>query len=89
MGMRLLMSTSFHLQTDETTKRANRSIGQIFRIMIGPDQLDWVKKSLLIEFAINSSISSTMGLAPFEINGRYMPIMMKEVKDNERTPPGV
>jgi hypothetical protein len=40
MGMRLLMSTSFHLQMDGTTERANRSIGQIFRAMIGPDQLD-------------------------------------------------
>jgi hypothetical protein len=89
MGMRLLMSTSFHSQMDGTTERANRSIGQIFRAMIGPDQLDWVEKSPLIEFAINSSISSTMGLALFEINGRYMPVMMKEVKDNERTPLGI
>jgi hypothetical protein len=89
MGIRLLMSTSFHPQTDGITERANRSIGQIFRAMIGPDQLDWVEKSPLIKFAINSSISSTTGLAPFEINGGYMPVMMKEVKDNERTPLGV
>jgi hypothetical protein len=89
MGTKLLMSMSFHPQMDEITERANRSIGQIFRAVIDPDQRDWVEKSPLIEFAINSSINSTTGLAPFEINNRYMPIMMKEVKDNERTPLGV
>jgi transposase InsO family protein len=83
MGTKLLMSMSFHPQTDGITERANRSIGQIFRAVIDPDQRDWVKKSPLIEFAINSSINSAMGLAPFEINNRYMPVMMKEVKDSE------
>jgi hypothetical protein len=89
MGTKLLMLTSFHPQTDGIMERANRSIEQIFRAIIDPDQRDWVKKSPLIEFTINSSINSVMGLAPFEINNGYMPVMMKEVKDNEQTPPGV
>jgi hypothetical protein len=89
MGTKLLMSMSFHPQMDGITERANRSIGQIFSAVIDPDQRDWVKKSPLIEFAINSSINSAMGLVPFEINNGYMPIMMKGVKDSERTPPGV
>jgi len=87
--MKLLMSTSFHLQTDGITERANRSIGQLFRAMIDPDQRNWVEKSPLIEFTINSSIGKATGLVLFEINNGYMPIMMKEIKDNERTPPGV
>jgi hypothetical protein len=83
MGTKLLMSMSFHPQMDGITERANRSIGQIFRAIIDPDQRDWVEKSPLIEFAINSSINSATGLALFEINNGYMPVMMKEVKDNE------
>jgi hypothetical protein len=83
MGTKLLMSMLFHLQTDGITERANRSIGQIFRAVIDPDQRDWVEKSPLIEFAINSSINNMTGLAPFEINNRYMPVMMKEAKDSE------
>jgi len=43
----------------------------------------------LIKFVINSSIGNAMGLAPFEINYRYMPIMMREMREMEKTPPGV
>ena len=74
---------------DGATERANRSVGQMFRAMIRPDQKDWVEKCPMIEFAINLSIGRATGLAPFEINYRYMPVMMKEVKDTEKTPPGV
>ena len=89
MGMKLLMSTSFHPQMDGAAEWANRSVGQMFRAMIHSDQKDWVKKCLMIEFAINVSIGRATGLALFEINYGYMPIMMKEVKDMEKTPPGV
>jgi transposase InsO family protein len=83
IGTRLLMSTLFHPQTDGLTERTNRSIGQILRATIKPDQLDWVEKCPLIEFAINSSISGATGLALFEINNGYMPIIMKIVKDDK------
>ena len=89
MGMKLLLSTAFHLQTDGITERVNRSIGQMLRAMICPDQKDWVDKLLLVEFTINSSIASATGMAPFEINYGYMPVIMKELKESEHTPPGV
>ena len=74
---------------DGATERANKSIGQMFRALIKPDQKNWVEKSPMIEFAINSSIGNTMGLAPFKINYEYMPAMMREMRTMERTPPGV
>jgi len=89
MGTKLLMSTSFHPQMDGAMERANRSIGQMFRALIKPDQRTWVEKSLLIEFVINASIGNAMGLTPFEINYRYMPAMMKEMRVMEKTPQGV
>jgi hypothetical protein len=89
MGTKLLMSMLFHLQTDGATEQANRSIGQMFRVMVNPDQKDWVQKSALIEFTINSSIGSATGLALFEINCRYMPIIMTELRDVDKAPPVV
>ena len=80
---------SFDPQTDGAMERANRSIGQMFRSLIKPDQKDWVHRCPMIKFAINSSIGNATKLAPFEINCGYMPTMMKEVKASERIPPGI
>lgn len=73
MGTRLLMSTSFHPQTDGQSERAIRSIGQIMRSTVAPDQRNWVSRIPLVEFAINSSINSSTGFAPFELIYGYMP----------------
>lgn len=88
MGAKLLMSTSFHPQTDGQTERANRSIGQIFRAAVAHDQKDWVDKVDMTEFAINISISETTKYAPFELNGGYMPSMIQELRGN-KAPRGV
>ena len=72
MGSKLLMSTAFHLQTDGTTERANRSIAQILCTVVSNDQWDWSDKCPMVEFAINGSINATTGYAPFELNYRYM-----------------
>src|ERR1700742_4885253 len=89
LGSTLLMSTAFHPQTDGVTEHANRTIIQIIRVSIRPDQKDWVQALPMTEFAINMSVSATTGLAPFKFQG-YMPSMMKTVSLTlESTPPGV
>jgi hypothetical protein len=75
LGTRLLMSTSFHPQTDGATERANRSIGQILRSVVSNDQKNWAEKCPMVEFAINSSVSDTTGFSPFELNYGYVPAM--------------
>ncbi len=42
----------------------------------------------LTEFTINASVSQTMKFAPFKLNGRYLPSMLKEYPQGS-TPPGV
>ena len=79
LRVKLLMSTSFHPQTDGHTKQMNRSIGQILRAIIAPDQLDWYCKLSLIEFAINSSISKSTGFTPFELVYTQMPHFMNKI----------
>jgi hypothetical protein len=73
------MSTVFHPQMDGATERANRSIGQILRMLVDSDQRDWASKCPMVEFAINSSSSATTGYTPFELSGGYMPTFGKEL----------
>ena len=42
----------------------------------------------MLEFAINSSINKSTGFAPFELDGGYMPSMIREYTANN-IPPGV
>ena len=72
-----MMSMAFHPQTDGATERANQSIGQILQVMIEPNQSDWVEKIPLMEFDINSNISSLTGFAPFELNYGFIPTFIR------------
>src|ERR1700722_5340814 len=83
------MSTAFHPQMDGATKRANRSVGQILRSVIQPNQSDWVDKIAIVEFAINSNISSSTGFAPFELNYGYLPTLIGGITTTENAKPGV
>lgn len=90
LGTRLLMSTAFHPQTDGATERTNRSVGQILRAMVKPDQSDWVEMLPMVEFAINSSISKSTGFAPFELNYGHMPRMIQSAPgEDSAVAPGV
>ena len=73
MGTKLLMSTVFHPQTDGTTEWANHSVGQILRMIINDDQKNWADKCPMVEFVLNSSVSTTTKFALFELNQGYMP----------------
>src|SRR6266403_3288625 len=73
LGTKLLMSTSFHPQTDGASEHTICSIAQILWAMVCLDQKDWTKKILMTEFALNSAISSSSGFALFELNYGYPP----------------
>ena len=73
MGSKLLMSITFHPQTDGATERANRSIAQILHTVVSNDQRDWSSKFPMVEFVINSSVNTTTGYAPFELTHGYIP----------------
>lgn len=79
MGGKLLMSTSFHPQTDGLSERSIRSVTQILCALVSPDQLDWYEKLPIAEFAINSAVSSTTGFSPFKLNYGYLPRSMNGI----------
>jgi hypothetical protein len=89
LGAKLLMSTSYHPQTDGQTERTIRTVSQILRSVIQPDQKNWAEKIDMVEFAINSSVAETTGYAPFELNGGYMPSMIREMRSDENVAPGI
>jgi hypothetical protein len=76
------MGTAFHPQTDGTTERANRSIGQVLRSVVWDDQKDWAAKCPTVKLALNSDVSATTGFAPFELNHGYMPQIDLPVNTN-------
>ncbi|GBE83164.1 Transposon Ty3-G Gag-Pol polyprotein [Sparassis crispa] len=76
LGAKLLMSTLFHPQTDGLSERTIRSVSQILWSIVSPNQLDWIDKIPMVEFALNSAMSATTGFAPFELNYGYLPRMI-------------
>ena len=83
------MSTSFHPQTDGASERAIRSIAQILRAIVRPDQRDWADKIPMVEFALNSAISTSSGFAPFELNYGYVPSINPGITLESSAVPGV
>ena len=83
------MSTSFHPQTDGATEWVNKSIEQILQTMVRPNQTDWVTTIPLVEFAMNSNLSSSTGFALFELNYRFMPTLIGGITPMEKAKPGV
>jgi transposase InsO family protein len=76
IGTKLRMSSAYHPQSDGSTERANRTITQMLRQCVHPNQKDWVAKLPAIEFAINSARSESTGFAPFFLNFGRMPRTM-------------
>lgn len=89
LDIKLLMSTSFHPQTDGLMERVNHSIMQILRGFIASNQKDWVGFLAFVEFAINLSINRATGMTLFEVNYSLLPQMMRELPVPEHVPPGV
>jgi transposase InsO family protein len=73
MGTKLSMSSAYHPESDGGTERANRTVTQMLRQCIQPNQRDWVSKLPAIEFAINSARSESTGFSPFFLNTGCMP----------------
>ena len=76
IGTKLRLSSAYHPQSDGSTERANRTITQMLRQCVHPNQKDWVAKLPAIEFAINSARSESTGFAPFFLNFGRMPRTM-------------
>jgi hypothetical protein len=89
LRMKLLMSTSFHPQTDGASEGAIHSVVQILQAMVQPDQHNWSEKLPMVEFTLNSAISNSSGFAPFELNYGYTPSLNPGIIPEPTTMSGV
>jgi hypothetical protein len=68
MGSKLLMSTSFHPQTDGQTENSNKQLEQILRSVVNFQQDDWDEHLAAAEMANNNSKNATTGYTPYYLN---------------------
>jgi transposase InsO family protein len=69
LGVRLGMSSSYHPQTDGQTERLNRTLEAGLRAYADKKGSDWAEWLPMVEAFYNSSIHSSTGKTPFEMNG--------------------
>jgi transposase InsO family protein len=74
LGVKQLMSTAYHPQTDGGTEIVNRTFEEALRRFIGPDQDDWDDLLPLMEFAINNAKHASTQFTPFYLNYGYHPL---------------
>eukprot|EP00889_Picochlorum_renovo_P006422 jgi/Picre1/33452/NNA_008776.t1 len=67
-GTKLSHTTAFHPQSDGQTERANRSIIDMLRAYCANNIQDWEKYLPLVEFALNSAVSTSTQTTPFFLN---------------------
>jgi hypothetical protein len=79
MGVKLLMSTAYHPQTDAMGGHAIRGVTQVLCGIVTPDQSDWVDRLPMVEFMMNLSINESTGFAPFELMYGAMPCIFNKI----------
>jgi hypothetical protein len=65
VGVKTVLSSSYHPETDGQTERTNGLINQYIRCFCTYLQDNWVELLAMCEFAYNNSISSATGFSPF------------------------
>ncbi len=78
LGISHNLSTAFHPQTDELSKRKNQWVEQYLRLVTSVDPKGWVSWLTLATTVHNNRINVTTGLSPNQILLRYNPTLNLE-----------
>ena len=86
LGIKLLMSTAAHPQTDGQAEATVKIIQKMLRPFVFQGQ-DWEQLLPTLEFAYNDTTQSTTGQTPFYLNYRHHPtrVTRHEPVDNPHT----
>ncbi|MCO5608399.1 hypothetical protein L7F22_062608 [Adiantum nelumboides] len=79
----LQFSSSYHPQTDGQSEIVNSAVLDLLKCYVSDNPPQWEHYLLLVEFAYNNNIHSSIGKAPFEIveGARKPPPMVKVMDD--------
>ena len=87
-GTNLRFSCAYHPQTDGLSERSIRSVIDTLRCCLDSTHETWDEHLDAIELALNSSVSASTGLAPFEILYGYnvrLPLTLPSATDSAPT----
>ena len=73
LGSRCALASTHHPQTNGATERVNRTLIQMIRKYASTQQSKWAQFLPYFEFAYNSAVHSTTGIAPFVAELGRMP----------------
>lgn len=73
LGIVQKKSSGYHPQTDGQTERMNRTVQQIMRFMVMPNQTNWDTTLPFIQFAINSSFNASTQASAYQVIIGYNP----------------
>ncbi|GMK57154.1 hypothetical protein CspeluHIS016_0309940 [Cutaneotrichosporon spelunceum] len=76
LGIKLLMSTSFHPQTDGQSERQIRTLKEALRHFVNTRQNNWSELLPLLEIAFNNSVQASTGRTPFELDLGFHPRLL-------------
>ncbi len=77
MGVHLMMSSSFHPQTDSSSECSNKMVNQSIHYHIDRQQLGWVKLLPRIRFSMMNTINASTGFSGFQLKmGRSLRIIL-------------
>lgn len=71
LDTKLLMSSSYHPQTDGQTERVNKCLEMYLRCVVQESPKQWKLWLPLAELSYNSSFHSALGCSPFNALNRY------------------
>jgi hypothetical protein len=80
LGVKRQLSTANHPQTDGQTERVNRILEEYLRAYVGSRQDNWAQLLPLAEFAYNSSVQQSTGLAPFQMVYGHIPASPADIQ---------
>ena len=66
LGIKRNISSAYHPQTDGQSERTNQSVETALQIFANYQQDDWNTWLPVVQYQLNSHVSNTMKIAPFE-----------------------